>query len=49
MAGFLLLCTLYTVLVVPVFKKKAAQKAATRVKRRPGKPEGKAPGGQDGV
>jgi amino acid transporter len=49
MAGFLLLCTLYTVLVVPVFKKKAAQKAATRVKRRPGKPEGKVPGPPDGV
>ena len=49
MAGFFILCTLYTVLVVPVFKKKAAVKAATRVKRRPGKPEGKDPGSPDGV
>jgi len=39
MAGFFLLCTLYTLLVVPVFKKKAAEKAATRVKRRPGRSE----------
>jgi len=37
MAAFFALCALYTVFVVPVFKKKAAAKAATRVKRRPGK------------
>jgi amino acid transporter len=37
MAAFFGLCALYTILVVPVFKKKAAAKAATRVKRRPGK------------
>jgi amino acid transporter len=37
MAAFFVLCALYTILVVPVFKKKAAVKAATRVKRRPGK------------
>lgn len=37
MGSFFVLCTLYTLLVVPVFKKKAAAKAATRVKRRPGK------------
>jgi amino acid transporter len=37
MAAFAVFTTLYTLYVVPVFKKKAAQKAATRVKRRPGK------------
>jgi amino acid transporter len=37
MAGFFVLCTLYTLLVVPIFKKKAAERAATRVRRRPGK------------
>jgi amino acid transporter len=37
MAGFFALCTLYTLLIVPVFKKKAAEKAAVRVKRRPGR------------
>jgi amino acid transporter len=44
MAAFLLLCTLYTLLVVPVFKKKAAQKAAVRTKRRPGRDQGAAAG-----
>jgi amino acid transporter len=42
---FFLLCTLYTLLVVPVFKKKAAEKAATRVKRRPGRSRDAAQGG----
>ena len=37
MGGFFLLMTLYTLIVVPIFKKKAAEKAQTRVKRRPGK------------
>jgi len=37
MVAFAVLTTLYTLYVVPVFKKKAAEKAATRVKRRPGK------------
>jgi amino acid transporter len=37
MAGFFVLCTLYTLLIVPIFKKKAAERAATRVRRRPGK------------
>jgi amino acid transporter len=37
MAGFFIVCALYTVLVVPVFKQKAADRAATRVKRRPGR------------
>jgi amino acid transporter len=37
MAGCFLLMTLYTLIVVPIFKKKAEEKAKTRVKRRPGK------------
>jgi len=37
MAGFFLLMILYTLLVVPIFKKKAAEKEKTRVRRRPGK------------
>ena len=37
MAGCFLCMILYTLLVVPIFKKKAAEKAQTRVKRRPGK------------
>jgi amino acid transporter len=37
MAAFFGICAIYTILVVPVFKKKAAARAATRVKRRPGK------------
>lgn len=37
MAAFFVLCALYTIAVVPLLKKKAAAKAATRVKRRPGK------------
>ena len=37
MGGFMLLMILYTLLVVPIFKKKAAEKEKTRVKRRPGK------------
>jgi amino acid transporter len=37
MAGCFLCMTLYTLFVVPIFKKKAAEKAQTRVKRRPGK------------
>jgi amino acid transporter len=40
MAAFFALCALYTIFVVPVFKKKAEAKAATRVKRRPGKISG---------
>ncbi len=44
MGAFFLLCTLYTLLVVPVFKKKAALKAATRTKRRPGRDQGAVPG-----
>jgi amino acid transporter len=36
--GVCFLCmTLYTLIVVPIFKKKAEEKAKTRVKRRPGK------------
>jgi amino acid transporter len=37
MAAFFGLCALYAIAVVPVLKKKAAAKTATRVKRRPGK------------
>jgi amino acid transporter len=37
MGGFFGGCTLYTMLVVPVFKKKAAERSATRQKRRPGR------------
>ena len=37
MGGFMLLMILYTLLVVPIFKKKAAEKEKTRVKRRPGR------------
>ena len=37
MAICFLCMTLYTLLVVPIFKKKAEEKAKTRVKRRPGK------------
>jgi len=37
MAGFLVLCTLYSMLIVPVFKKKAAERSATRQRRRPGR------------
>lgn len=44
MGAFFLLCTLYTLLVVPVFKKKAELKAAARTKRRPGRDQGAAPG-----
>jgi amino acid transporter len=39
MAGFLVLCTLYSMLIVPVFKKKAAERSATRQRRRPGREE----------
>jgi amino acid transporter len=44
MVLFFLICTLYTLLVVPVFKKKAAEKAAVRTKRRPGRDQGSAAG-----
>lgn len=37
MAGFFLCMVLYTLIVVPIFKKKAQEKEKTRVKRRPGK------------
>ncbi len=37
MAGFMLFMIFYTVVVVPIFKKKAAEKEKTRVRRRPGK------------
>jgi len=37
MAGFMILMILYTLFVTPIFKKKAAERAQTRVKRRPGK------------
>jgi len=37
MAGLLGVCTLYTMLIVPVFKKKAAERSATRQRRRPGR------------
>ena len=37
MAGCFLCMILYTLIVVPIFKKKAEEKAKTRVKRRPGK------------
>jgi len=37
MGAFMLLMVLYTFLVVPVFKKRAAEKEKTRVRRRPGK------------
>jgi amino acid transporter len=37
MIGFLGVCTLYTLLVVPVFKNKAAERSATRQRRRPGR------------
>jgi len=37
MAGFFLFTTAYTFTVVPVFKKKAEERAKTRVKRRPGR------------
>jgi len=37
MGGFFLLTTSYTLLVVPVLKKKADERARARVKRRPGK------------
>jgi amino acid transporter len=37
MAGFLLCMVLYTLIVVPIFKKKAEEKEKTRVRRRPGK------------
>ncbi|MGC9325115.1 MAG: APC family permease [Desulfomonilia bacterium] len=37
MGAFAVLTTMYTLLVVPVFKKKAAERAATRTKRRPGR------------
>ncbi len=39
MAGFFGVCTLYTMLIVPVFKKKAAERSATRQRRRPGREE----------
>jgi len=37
MGGCFLCMILYTLIVVPIFKKKAEEKAKTRVKRRPGK------------
>jgi amino acid transporter len=37
MGGFFLLTTSYTLLVVPVLKKKADERARARVKRRPGR------------
>ena len=41
MAAFFAVCLLYTLLVVPVLKRKAAERSAVRVKRRPGRqPEG---------
>ena len=40
MAIFFLVCLLYTLLVTPVLKKKAAERVFARVKRRPGKEPG---------
>ena len=37
MAAFFLVCLLYALLVTPVLKRKAAERASVRVKRRPGK------------
>jgi hypothetical protein len=37
MGGFFLFTTGYTLLVVPVLKKKANERARARVKRRPGR------------
>ncbi len=37
MAAFFGMCALYTIFVVPVLKQKAADRAAVRVKRRPGR------------
>lgn len=37
MAGFFLLTTAYTLTIVPIFKKKAEERAKARVKRRPGR------------
>jgi amino acid transporter len=37
MAGFFLVCLLYTLLVTPVLKRKALERASARVKRRPGR------------
>jgi len=37
MAGFLLFTTAYTLTIVPIFKKKAQERASARVKRRPGR------------
>jgi amino acid transporter len=37
MAGFFVLCILYTMVIVPVFKKEAAERSATRQRRRPGR------------
>ena len=40
MGAFFLLTTAYTLLAVPVFKRKAAARASARVKRRPGRGQG---------
>jgi amino acid transporter len=37
MAGFFLLTTAYTLTIVPIFKRQAAERAKARVKRRPGR------------
>ncbi len=37
MGGFFLFTTAYTLTIVPIFKKKAQERASTRVKRRPGR------------
>jgi amino acid transporter len=42
MAGFFLVCLLYAMLVTPVLKRRAADRASARVKRRPGKQPGTA-------
>jgi amino acid transporter len=46
MVVFAILTTVYTLYVVPVFKKKAAERSATRQRRRPGREDkgGSAPG-----
>jgi amino acid transporter len=43
MAAFFLVCLLYALLVVPVLKDKAAQRASARVRRRPGKETAQTP------
>jgi membrane protein YdbS with pleckstrin-like domain len=43
MGAFFLVCLLYTLLIVPLLKDKAAQRASARARRRPGRETAQTP------